>query len=86
MASYAQSADVRITLIDANGVVLTDSDLDLLQLSKMDNHINRLEVAQSNTLPYGTVSRFSNTLQQKFVYVARRLPETMQEARYVRLS
>ena len=86
VASYAQSADVRITLIDANGVVLTDSDLDLLQLSKMDNHINRLEVAQSNTLPYGTVSRFSNTLQQKFVYVARRLPETMQEARYVRLA
>jgi len=84
--SYGQSADVRLTLINSEGVVLADSDMDLLQLSKMDNHINRPEVVQSNTLPYGTVSRFSNSLQQQLIYVSRRLPNIVQEVQYVRMS
>ena len=85
-ASYAQSADVRVTLIDSKGVVRADSDMDLLRVSQMDNHINRLEVAQSNTLPYGTAFRYSNTLQRRFVYVTRRLPKVLQEVQYVRLA
>ena len=87
VASYAQSADVRITLIDSKGEVLADSDLDLIQLSRVDNHINRSEVVQANTLPYGTVSRFSNTLQRQFVYVARRIQSVNEkEVQYVRLA
>ena len=84
--TYAQSADIRITLIDKNGIVLADSELDRGRVKEMENHASRPEVAQSNTLPYGIMSRFSNTLQQKFIYVAHRLSEPINSIEYVRLA
>ena len=83
---YAQSADIRITLIDQDGVVLADSDLDRGRVAQLENHGSRPEVAQSNTIPYGIISRFSNTLQQKFVYISHRLAEPVKGIQYVRLA
>ena len=84
--SYAQSAGVRVTLIAEDGVVLADSDMDLLQLSAIDNHLNRPEIAQANTIPYGISFRFSKSLQEQLVYVARKLTDPVQEINFIRLS
>ncbi len=84
--TYAQSSDIRITLIDKDGVVIADSELNKALVKEMQNHQSRPEVAQSNTLPYGIISRFSNTMQQKFVYVCHRLSEPMYGIQYVRLA
>jgi antitoxin component YwqK of YwqJK toxin-antitoxin module len=83
---YAQSADIRITLIDQDGVVLADSELERDRVAQLENHGSRPEVAQSNTIPYGVISRFSNTLQQKFVYISHRLAEPVKGIQYVRLA
>ena len=83
---YAQSADIRITLIDLDGVVLADSELDRGRVAQLENHGSRPEVAQSNMIPYGIISRFSNTLQQKFVYISHRLAEPVKGIQYVRLA
>jgi len=84
--SYAQSADVRVTLIADDGTVLADSDMDLLQLSLVDNHLNRPELVQANSIPYGISFRFSNSLQEQLVYVARKLTDPNHDIKFIRLS
>jgi two-component system phosphate regulon sensor histidine kinase PhoR len=61
------AAGVRITLIDANGVVLGESDEDRLV---MDNHRTRPEVAAALAGGEGSSIRFSATIQRDLLYVA----------------
>ena len=84
--SYGQSSDIRVTLLDSLGAVLADSDLDKLRINKLENHMSRPEVAQSKQLPYGVTDRYSNTLDQRFVYVTRRLPKASNGVKYIRLA
>ncbi len=84
--SYAQSSDTRITLLDSLGSVLAESDLDELRTGRLENHIFRPEIAQSKKLPYGVTDRFSETIGQRFVYVARCLQTDLSGIKYVRLA
>jgi two-component system phosphate regulon sensor histidine kinase PhoR len=63
----AASAGVRVTLIDATGVVLGESDEDR---ATMDNHASRPEVAAALAGRQGTAIRFSGTVQRDLLYVA----------------
>ncbi len=64
--------DFRITWIDAKGKVLYDSEAD----SKvMENHLEREEVKQALEKGYGEATRYSNTLADKQLYAAERLPD-----------
>ena len=60
--------------------------MDRGRVKQMENHGSRPEVAQSNRRPYGIMSRFSNTLQQKFIYVSHKLSEPINGIEYVRLA
>jgi two-component system phosphate regulon sensor histidine kinase PhoR len=62
---------VRITVIEASGKVLADSQSNPAQ---MDNHGNRPEVREALHAGTGTSVRFSSTLSQKELYVAYRVP------------
>lgn len=57
----------RITLISFDGKVLGDSDTDI---ASMENHINRKEVQEALQGHIGQETRFSQTLQTSFLYVA----------------
>ena len=59
----------RITVIRPDGVVVGDSERDPLG---MENHGDRLEVRRSleNTNGVGQTTRFSDTLEKEFIYVA----------------
>ena len=59
----------RVTLIDADGKILAESDKDK---STMDNHRYRPEVMQSDKEAYGTIIRHSQTVDKKLLYVVKK--------------
>ena len=66
----SKHSNMRVTIIDAPGDVLGDSNFDS---EEMDNHLNRPEVALS--LKYGTGSsvRYSKTLNKDYLYLAKKI-------------
>jgi two-component system phosphate regulon sensor histidine kinase PhoR len=64
---YGQRTGFRITLIDAQGIVLADNQSIPEQ---MDNHLNRPEVRTAFQLGTGHSIRFSHTLKKNELYVA----------------
>jgi len=66
---FRESTDIRFTLINVNGAVITDSDHDS---ETMDNHSHREEIIKSSKVPFGYSIRFSDTMKSNFLYVAHR--------------
>lgn len=77
----AEEAKARITLIRADGVVLADS---AEQPEKMENHLDRAEVQQAEAAGVGVSTRFSGTVHEPMMYVARR--NDSGPIRYVRIA
>ncbi len=74
--------DARITIIDSEGTVIADSESDPID---MENHLYRPEVQQALQSEVGTASRYSETLEVDFYYVA--LPfEEQGESKIMRLA
>ena len=65
-----ESADSRITWIDAAGNVLYDSGSDT---ANMENHLEREEVREALSSGYGESKRYSSTLMDSSFYSAQRL-------------
>lgn len=57
----------RVTLIDANGIVIGESHE---ELATLDNHLDRPEIQQALSTGLGINVRFSQTLGQRLMYVA----------------
>ncbi|MCB1691924.1 MAG: HAMP domain-containing protein [Pseudomonadales bacterium] len=76
-------ADNRITLIDADGVVLADNRE---EPSLMDNHSQRPEVLQALADGIGSSERFSHTIQQNMLYVALRVDHEGRHVGFVRVA
>jgi two-component system phosphate regulon sensor histidine kinase PhoR len=72
VASLRQEIATRITLLDANGAVLADSEKDAEQ---MEDHANRPEVQAARESRFGTATRYSSTLKTTLMYVALRTDE-----------
>ncbi|HEY9593439.1 MAG TPA: HAMP domain-containing protein, partial [Spirochaetia bacterium] len=67
VAGIGQAGAVRLSVIDAKGVVLADSQE---YAPGMENHGNRPEVARAMAGEIGTASRFSGTVRRWMIYVA----------------
>ena len=67
-----RSDQYRITWLRADGTVLYDTQADA---ESMENHAQRQEVQQALATGEGESSRYSDTLLQKTVYYAKRLPD-----------
>jgi two-component system phosphate regulon sensor histidine kinase PhoR len=80
---YADLLDARVTIIDANGVVLGESDEDRTQ---MDNHLFRPEVQQALTQGRGSSIRFSDTVEYDMMYVAQRVESGSTVVGFVRVA
>ena len=63
--------NVRVTIVDSTGLVLADSKSNPLT---MDNHINRPEIISALKTSFGRSIRYSKTLNQDFMYVAKKVP------------
>lgn len=68
-----EALHLRLTLIDEHGEVLFDSQVPENSLDDLDNHADRIEIKGAMTEGKGVSSRFSNTLNTNFIYVATRL-------------
>ena len=66
------SSQYRLTWIAADGTVLYDTQADA---ASMENHASREEVQQALATGEGESSRYSQTLLEKTIYVAKRLPD-----------
>jgi len=77
-----KSTKLRVTLIDAEGVVIAESNADE---STMDNHASRYEIRQANKEEFSHVTRYSKTLKVDFLYVAKKLSYKDKKI-YIRLS
>ena len=66
------SSQYRLTWIAADGTVLYDTQADA---ASMENHVSREEVQQALATGEGESSRYSQTLLEKTIYVAKRLPD-----------
>jgi two-component system phosphate regulon sensor histidine kinase PhoR len=68
----AEKLDLRITVIDNQGRVLSDSEKDP---SLLDNHKDRLEIIEAIKNGFGQSTRFSDTLNYDMRYVAVRIDQ-----------
>ncbi|MGM0555139.1 MAG: ATP-binding protein [Myxococcota bacterium] len=65
-----EATTARITIIDAGGTVLGDSEVPTDEVPSLDDHGSRPEVEQARDAEYGVARRYSNTIQQEMLYVA----------------
>lgn len=91
LKEIARLAGLRITLINADGKVLVDSDVPFDKLASVENHLLRPEVQQALRGNIGTDTRRSATVGRDFLYVARSVtaPSTvgaLQNVKFIRLS
>jgi two-component system phosphate regulon sensor histidine kinase PhoR len=82
-ALLAERSRARVTLIDAAGRVLADSDR---QLIAVENHLNRSEIQEARLKGQGTAIRYSQTLKTETLNVALPLYEGTILTGYIRLS
>lgn len=66
----APAFDSRVTLINADGRVLGESNRDLEDVENMENHGNRPEVRDALAVGHGESRRYSTTLGTYMLYVA----------------
>lgn len=74
----SQQAHLRITVIRQDGAVLSDSAVPADDLSHVDNHLSRPEVAQALVSGRGMDIRASQTTGERTYYVARQLTDPAQ--------
>lgn len=65
-------AEERVTWVNGDGSVRFDSYADV---STMDNHLDREEIAEALTNGYGQSSRYSTTVLERYLYYALRLED-----------
>ncbi|HPD57279.1 MAG TPA: ATP-binding protein [Smithellaceae bacterium] len=79
----SQISNSRVTLIDASGSVLADSEKEVKDL---DNHLHRPEVQESRVKGYGRSVRFSNSLNVDMLYIAAPVKRDNKIMGYIRLA
>ena len=67
-----ESGNLRLTLVNADGTVLCDTDADA---AAMENHAGRKEIREAFASGKGESSRYSSTLTEKTIYCASLLPD-----------
>jgi len=82
-ARLAREANVRVTLVAANGDVIADSDEDA---SRMQNHSNRAELIAAGETGRGSSIRRSPTLGIRMLYAAVPVKRGDELVAYVRLA
>jgi two-component system phosphate regulon sensor histidine kinase PhoR len=74
VAAVAKGSGVRMTLIDAGGVVIADSEVSPKGLALLENHADRPEVAAALAGRVGRDQRVSGSVGRSLLYVAVPVP------------
>lgn len=65
-----QNLGVRATIINTEGVVIGDSDVNRAELSGLENHLTRAEVQDAIKNGFGRSKRFSTSIKKDMLYMA----------------
>lgn len=68
--TFKAKTGLRITVIDENGVVIADSDKNIKEIK---NHSDRYEIIHAKYEGYGKIIRYSQTVHQELLYVAKKI-------------
>ncbi len=68
--TFKAKTALRITIIDEKGIVIADSDKNEIE---MENHSNRYEIIHAKYEGYGKKIRYSHTVKQELLYVAKKI-------------
>lgn len=71
--SFIQLKDPRITIISPNGDVIAETDK---ELGKLENHNNRPEIISAEDGNVGVIIRYSESLKQGMLYIAKKSKDT----------
>ena len=82
----SRALSARVTLIDAGGLVLADSDTSYSELRLMDNHFGRSEIAEAARSGRGASKRYSATLKKELIYSAVPVKEAGRVIGYIRIA
>ena len=82
----ARQSRARVTLIDAGGVVLSDSEVDAARLPTLENHLGRPEVVAARANQTGFAERRSASVVKPLLYVARRVGPAGSPLGYIRIA
>ena len=69
--TFAQQVGYRITIIEAGGRVIADSDVPFEGIVRMENHAYREEISSAFRTGRGSSIRYSDTLDRHLIYAAR---------------
>jgi len=83
ISSLAEISHARVTLVDASGRVVADSEQGA---AGMENHLNRPEIQESRIKDHGENIRYSHTLGVNMFYMAFPVHEGRNLKGYVRLA
>jgi two-component system phosphate regulon sensor histidine kinase PhoR len=83
IGKLAAISNARVTLIDANGKVVADSEV---PVEEMDNHLDRAEIQEARVKGKGIATRFSHTLGIDTLYVAIPIKGEYGISSYIRLA
>jgi len=83
LKAVSDLSNARITLIDAGGTVIADSEE---EASRMDNHLNRPEIQEARIRNTGRAVRFSTTLEIDTLYIAFPIRKMGDIQGYIRLA
>ena len=65
-----QGLGVRATIVNPEGIVIGDSEVDKDKLSKLENHISRSEIQDAIQKGFGQSKRFSTSIRKNMLYMA----------------
>ena len=71
--NFSDASGLRVTLVDSDGLVVGESNVNELEMSKMDNHIDRPEISNAIKDGISKIERYSNTLNEEFIYVVKKV-------------
>jgi len=83
ITELAEISKIRVTLVDASGKVIADSEK---KMTAMDSHLHRSEIEEARIKGQGEAIRFSRTLNIDMFYVAYPLQDGSQIRGYIRLA
>lgn len=83
IAQIAHISGARVTLVDADGEVLADSEK---KIEELENHLNRPEIRESRLKGRGYAIRYSTTAAVDMLYVAVPVKSGQEITGYVRLA
>lgn len=65
--AFSKIFSLRVTILNSNGDVLADSEIDK---NNLDNHLNRKELKLIDKNNYGVATRYSTSIHKNLMYVA----------------